>query len=274
MNIAPEDFNFLQKFIKDESGIVLEQDKKYLMESRLVSIVEESKLESFHELVARIRVSKYSEIAIKVIDAMTTNETSFFRDINPFNSMKNNVIPDVMKKREKEKTLNIWSAACSTGQEAYSLAMIIHENFPSLLNWNLKIYASDISKRMIARGKEGCYSQLEINRGLPAKMLVKYFRQNGHHWCIREDLKKMVEFLIVNLVEAWPMLPQMDVIFLRHVLIYFDIESRKNILNKIKKILSPGGYLILGVGETTLNIDEEFEGAQIENTIWYRLKKK
>ena len=274
MNISPEDFIFLQKFIKDESGIIIEQDKKYLLESRLVSIVEESKLDSFRELVSRVRASKYSEIAIKIIDAMTTNETSFFRDLNPFNSMKSHVIPEIVKKHEKEKTINIWSAACSTGQEAYSLAMLIHENFPFLLNWNLKIYASDISKRMIARGKEGCYSQLEINRGLPARMLVKYFRQNGHHWCIRDDVKKMVEFLIVNLVEAWPSMPQMDVIFLRHVLIYFNIESRKNILNKIKKVLNPGGYLILGVGETTLNIDDEFENVQIENTIWYRLKKK
>jgi len=181
MNINPEDFNFLQKFIKDESGIVLEQDKKYLMESRLISIIEESKLESFHELVSRVRASKYSEIAIRVIDAMTTNETSFFRDLNPFNSMKTHIIPETMKKREKEKVLNIWSAACSTGQEAYSLAMLIHENFPSLVKWTLKIYASDISKRMIARGKEGRYSQVEINRGLPAQMLVKYFRQNEHY---------------------------------------------------------------------------------------------
>lgn len=274
MNINTEDFNFLQKFIKDESGIVLEQDKKYLVESRLISIIEESKIESFHALVSRIRTCKYSDIAIKVIDAMTTNETSFFRDLNPFNSMKNQIIPETLKKREKEKIFNIWSAACSTGQEAYSLAMLIHENFPSLLNWNLKIYASDISKRMIARGREGCYSQLEINRGLPAKMLVKYFRQSGHHFCIREDIKKMVEFMIVNLVEAWPALPQMDVIFLRHVLIYFDIESRRNILNKVKKILVPGGYLILGVGETTINIDDEFECSQIENATWYKLKKK
>lgn len=275
MNITNEDFLFIQKFIKNESGIILDVGKKYIIESKLVPVIEEAKLNSFSELVAKIRTSEFSNIARNVIDALTTNETSFFRDDTPFETLKKYVIPDIMKLREKEKSLKIWSAACATGQEAYSISMLINEEFPLLKSWDLKIFASDISNRMIAKGKNGVFSQVEVNRGLPARMLARYFKPDGSKWHICEDIKRPIEFMVLNLVEAWPpALPKMDIIFLRNVLIYFDIKNRKNIMARIKKILKPDGYMILGVGETAMNVDDAFEGSNIESALWYRLKNK
>ncbi len=273
MNIICEDFNYIQCFLKEKAGIAIEEDKRYLVESRLTPILKNEGFSNYKDLILKLKFERFGDFHQKVIEAMTTNETSFFRDSHPFESFKNIIIPELIEKKKMERGLNIWSAACSTGQEAYSLAMIINELSHNFYQWDIKIYASDISKEVIEKAEKGLYNQIEINRGMPQAMLSKYFRNENDYWKIKDEIKKMVNFMQVNLVCQWPNLPRQDIIFLRHVLIYFDLHTRREIFDKIKKILNPDGYLILGVGETTNNIHDSFESVHIDKTICYRLKR-
>jgi len=272
LNVTIEDFRYIQKFVKEISGIHLEEDKTYLIESRLSHIIEGEKFPSFKELIFKLRNENFNGFHQKIIEAMTTNETSFFRDVHPFETFKNFILPEFIEKRKYEKNIKIWSAACSTGQEPYSIAMILNEKFGNVFGWNVNIKASDISAEMISRCKCGSYNCLEISRGLSNDMLERYFSKKENNWIIKDELKNMIDFFQMNLVSEWPFDNKIDVIFMRHVLIYFDIETRKNIMAKIKKIIKPDGYLILGVGETTYNIDEDFECVQIDKTSCYKLK--
>jgi len=209
----------------------------------------------------------------KAVEAMTTNETSFFRDFHPFEALKKFVLPDLLALRSAERTLNIWCAASSSGQEPYSLGMLIRENFPQLLSWKLRILATDLSTEVLARAREGRYSQLEVNRGLPANLLVKYFQKQGCDWYLRDEIRRMVDFQIVNLSNAWPALPPVDIVMIRNVLIYFGIETKKEILAKVRRVLKPDGYLFLGGAETTFSIDESFERVQFERATCYRIRR-
>jgi len=267
------EFDYIRSLVLEQSAIVFEQDKQYLAESRLAVLARREGFDSISDLVTSLRSNRFNGLHRKVVEAMTTNETSFFRDFHPFETLRNSILPELMLKRAARKELNIWSAACSSGQEPYSVAMLLNEDFPGLATWNLRLIATELSQAMLARAREGRYSQLEVNRGLPARLLVKYFRQEGIEWQITEPLRGQIEFQILNLAESWPPLPPMDIILMRNVLIYFGVETKKKILGKVRQLLRTDGLLFLGGAETTFNLDDCFERVQFDRTICYRVRK-
>ena len=271
MSINTTDFAFLQTLVRERSAIVLDPGKEYLAESRLAPIARGAGLPGIGELVAKLRTDPRGTLTDKVIEAMTTNETSFFRDVHPFEALRLNILPELIKARANERTLNLWCAASSSGQEPYTIAMLIRENFPALIEWRIRFIATDISQEMLRRSRDGIYSQLEVNRGLPAKYLVKHFEKRGSDWQIKADLRSMIEFKELNLIKPWPAMPPLDVVFIRNVLIYFDLPTKRAILGNIRKVLRPDGYLFLGGAETTLSLDESFKRAQVGPTWCYRL---
>jgi chemotaxis protein methyltransferase CheR len=254
--MTAQDFEFVCRLVRDRSAIVLEPGKEYLVEGRLAPIVRQLELGSISALVGRLRAGADNGLSTRVVEAMATTETSFFRDLHPFETLRTTVLPDLFRRRAAEKQLNVWCAACSTGQEPYSLAILLREHFREMAGWRVTILATDLSGEVLARAKAGRYSQIEVNRGLPAALLVKYFRQHGSTWELAEDVRRMVEFRELNLVRPWPALPRMDLMFLRNVMIYFDAETKKSILGRVTRLLRPDGYLLLGGAETTLNLDD------------------
>jgi chemotaxis protein methyltransferase CheR len=270
MNTA--DFDYVRTYVREQAAIVLEPGKEYLVESRLLTLARKESIPTIEELVGRLRSDSRNGLHRKVVDAMTTNETSFFRDIHPFDALRDTVFPELMSRRKAERQLNFWCGAASSGQEPYSILMLIAEHFPDLLQWDLKFVATDLCVEVLARAKAGRFSQLEVNRGLPASLLVRHFSRQGAEWEISEALRRRADFREMNLVKEWPAMPQLDVVFLRNVLIYFDIETKKTIFAKIRRLLRPGGYLLLGGAESTMNIDDEFERVVIGKTSFYRVK--
>lgn len=268
--LAPADFDYLRNLVKGKAAIVLENGKEYLVESRLSPLVRTEGLGSLAQLVTALRTGRNAALEGKVIDAMTTNETSFFRDIHPFDSMRTTIIPELMEKRRSSRELAFWCAAASSGQEPYSVTMMLREHFPELNGWRFKFLATDISPSMIEKARSGRYSQLEVNRGLPAAYLVKYFDRHGADWAIKPELRNMVEYKLLNLAEPWPSIPQVDIVFIRNVLIYFDRDMKRKILQGIKRTLRPGGFLILGSSETTFNIDDSWTSRTVGKTIVYQ----
>lgn len=271
MSLSDADFSYVRELVYRQAAIVLEQEKNYLVEARLSPLVRQHGFNSMTELVAQLRSQPSNGLQWNVIEAMTTNETSFFRDVHPFELLKKNVLPELIKKRAALRQLNIWCAAASSGQEPYTILMLLREKFPALATWKLNFLATDISKEMLDRCREGCYSQLEVNRGMPAPLLVKYFQKIGTEWQIKEDLRRMIDFRQMNLAQAWAVLPSMDVIFMRNVLIYFDVETKKTILARVRKTMKPDGYFFLGGAETTLNLDDCFKRVQVDKSAYYQL---
>ena len=270
--VNEHDFSYIRKLVYDNSAIVLEPGKEYLVDSRLNPLAKLRGFSSLSEFVKKLQQTPYGPLHYDVIEAMTTNETSFFRDAHPFEAMKTQVLPEMAKKLAAKKRLNIWSAACSSGQEPYSLAMLTHEYFTTQPGWSVSITASDISEEMLNYSKKGHYTQLEINRGLPVTMMVKYFENQGSVWKAKDNIRSMLNFRKLNLSEPWPMMTKMDIIFLRNVLIYFDQETKKNILKKVRQQLHPEGYLFLGSAETTFNLDDSFERKIIGRAVCYQLR--
>ena len=268
--MTDQDFDFIRKLLRDRSAITLEDGKQYLVESRLAPIVREQKLDSIGDLVALLRAPFSDGLQQRVVEAMVTTETSFFRDLHPFEALRKTLIPDLLQKRQNERRLNIWCAACSTGQEPYSLALLIREHFPQLAGWKVNILATDISRGVLARAREGSYSQIEVNRGLPAALLVKHFRQHGNSWQLHDDLRGMVDFQELNLARAWPALPRMDLVFLRNVMIYFDVATKKVILDRMANVLQRDGYLLLGGAETTFNLNGSYRRLEQFNAGFYQ----
>ncbi len=264
-------FSYISALVRDRSAIVLEPTKAYLVESRLTPVARQHGMETIDELVDALRKPGLRELTQRVIEAMTTHETSFFRDVHPFDALKTNIIPELIKNRARERTINIWSNACSSGQEPYTIAMIIRESFPELAAWNIRILGSDLSSQILAKAKDGVFNQTEVNRGLPLPLVLKYFQKIGLQWRIKDEIRNMVDFRPVNLVEPWPpTLPAMDIVFLRNVLIYFSPETKTEILRKIRKNLKPDGCLFLGGAETTMNLDVDFRRDPVGKTICYR----
>ncbi|HEX5484067.1 MAG TPA: protein-glutamate O-methyltransferase CheR, partial [Terriglobia bacterium] len=273
MAISFGEFDYIRNILRQHSALSLDDTKQYLVESRLDSLARQEGFPSLRHLIAQLQKDpRTSPLHSKVVEAMTTNETTFFRDVRPFRLLEKLVFPELIARRQNERALNIWCAASSSGQEPYSVAMLIRENFPALSAWSLRFIASDISQAILDRAQAGRYTQLEVNRGLPAAMLVKYFRQLGTEWEIREDIRKMIEFRRVNLIDPWPPLPEMDLILVRNVLIYFEVEKKKEILERARRLLRPDGFLLLGGAETTINLDDSFEPVQFEQTSCYRIR--
>jgi chemotaxis protein methyltransferase CheR len=258
MSISAGDFEFVRTMVMKQAGIVLEPGKEYLVDSRLQPLARREGLASIEELVARLRTPFGAALGPKVIDAMTTNETTFFRDVEPFEVLRKFVLPDLIERNKQTRRLGIWYAASSTGQEPFSVSMLIQEHFPQLLQWDLQQLATDISPSVLARAREGVYSQVEINRGLPANYLVKYFEKQGNQWRLKDLVRKMVRYEELNLIRPWPAMAIVDIVMIRNVMIYFDVEAKKQILGRIQRLLRPDGYLFLGGAETTLNLDDSF----------------
>ncbi len=269
--MKPEIFRFFSNLVAKSSGIQLKEEKIYLFESRLNELARRLGFKSIEELYREASKNLASSLREAIVEAMTTKETFFFRDWHPFEVLRRQVIPELMELRRQEKTLKFWSAATSTGQEAYSIAMIIYEHFPELLSWNVGILATDISKEAIAKAKSGAYSQIEINRGLPATLLIKYFRQDGTKWIIDERIRQMITFRQLNLIKPFPSwLGHFDVVFCRYVLIYFPSETKKQVLNRISRVMKPRGYLFLGATETPSEVPYGFIRRIIGRTVCYQ----
>ena len=271
MSLASADMDFIRELVHDCAGIVIGQGKEYLVISRLEPLALSEGIESLEKLIKCLRKQTSGSLVHKVIEAMTTNETSFFRDVHPFEALKNDILPELIQKNSSSRQINIWCAACSSGQEPYCIAMLIKDNFPALQSWNVDIIATDISEKILVKARQGLYNTLEINRGLPAPMLVKYFTRDGSDFEIKKELRDMIDFREMNLTKSWSSMPAMDIIFIRNVLIYFDLDTKIEILGKMRKILKTDGYLFLGGAETTINIDEKYERLQINKTVCYKI---
>ncbi|KKJ76382.1 chemotaxis protein CheR [Kiloniella litopenaei] len=257
MNVS--DFDFISQFLKKRSGLVLSQDKAYLLESRLNPVARKWSLSGFDELVQKVRATNDERILNDITEAMTTNESFFFRDQKPFDQFKDLVLPHMLEKRASSKTIRIWSAACSSGQEPYTLAMLLKEAGPALAGWKIEIIATDLSNEILNKAKEGVYTQFEVQRGLPINLLVKYFQQNGDRWQIDSSIRNMVTFKPFNLLESPAMLGKFDIVFCRNVLIYFDQPTKSAVLKNIAKQMPDDGFLYLGGAETVLGISDEFQ---------------
>lgn len=271
MGISSADFDFVRQVVLTNSGIVLESGKEYLVEARLAPLVRKAAQPSLEALIAGLRRGADPSLRRQVIEAMTTNETTFFRDVQPFEALRKHILPELIAARRSSRELSVWCAASSTGQEPYSLAMLLLENFPELAGWNWRIIASDLSLDVLERAREGRYNQIEINRGLPAAYLVKYFEKNGVEWQLKADVRRRVDYRQVNLVQTWPTLPMFDIVMIRNVMIYFDVDTKKSILDRIKRHLRPDGYLFLGAAETTMSLDDSFDRVQLDRAGCYRL---
>ena len=266
------DFDYVRKFLQEEAAIVLEPGKEYLVQARLEGLAKSERFDSVGEFIGKLRADPTHTLHRRVLDVMTTNETLFFRDLHPFEALKQRIIPELIARRAADRHITIWCGASSTGQEPFSVMMLIAEQFPQLLDWKITFLATDLCTDVLVRARKGRFSQLEINRGLPAAMLVKYFVREGAEWEFSPELRRRINFSELNLVKPWPELPPLDLVFLRNVLIYFDVDSKRAIFRKIRRLLRPGGHLLLGAAETTYNLDDGFERVAGEKASFFRLK--
>ncbi|SFM22277.1 MCP methyltransferase, CheR-type [Bradyrhizobium sp. NFR13] len=256
--MTPIDYEYLQKILKDRSGLVLSADKKYLLESRLMPLARKAGVAGISELVQKMKAGSEPMIS-DVVEAMTTNETFFFRDKTPFEHFQNTVIPDLIKARAGKRSLRIWCAAGSTGQEPYSLAMIMKEFGAALTGWRVEIVATDLSPEVLEKSRTGIYTQFEVQRGLPIQLLVKYFKQTGTTWQLNADIRAMVQFKQFNLLQDYAHLGKFDVIFCRNVLIYFDQATKTDIFGRLAKASEADGYLFLGAAETVIGLTDRYQ---------------
>ncbi|HEC14243.1 MAG TPA: chemotaxis protein CheR [Rhodospirillales bacterium] len=257
--MKPEDFEFISTLIKQRSGLVLTKDKAYLLESRLMPIARKLGLQGLEGLISTIRMKKEEALIVEVTEAMTTNESFFFRDIKPFDLFRNIILPDLIKSRASKRSFRIWCAAASSGQEPYSLAITLKEEAAKLAGWRYEIVGTDISTEILNKARAGVYSQFEVQRGLPIQLLLKYFKKDGDHWQIDPSLRAMVQYKEYNLLKDLKMLGNFDVIFCRNVLIYFDQETKGKVLGGMSQQLSNDGVLFLGGAETVLGISDKFK---------------
>lgn len=262
--MRPSEFDFLVGMLKEQSGIIITQDKMYLIESRLGPLLVEHRCRDLDDLVSKLRAAPRGPLAAKVVEAMTTNETFFFRDKTPFDELEQKVLPSLVKARAG-KRIRIWCAAASSGQEPYSIAMILKESAPKLNGCTFEIIGTDISPQILEKAKAGLYTQFEVQRGLPIKLLVKYFQQKGETWQIDPAIKSMVQLRQYNLLDSYATLGSFDIIFCRNVLIYFDRPTKRSMLDRMASILADDGALFMGAAETVIGITETlvpFEGAR------------
>lgn len=275
MALTSEDFELVRSLVYDDSGIVLD-DKQYLVESRLSSLAQQEGAGDLSRLLKRLRESnrevKGQALRYRVVEALTTNETLFFRDVHPFAALEKVVIPELVARNAAKKQIRVWSAAASTGQEAYSIAMLLRDSIRDFDSWKVDILGTDISEKVLVHARRAIYNQLEISRGLPAGKLSKYFEESEGGFRLAPQIRRMVKFESRNLLAKWNFEAPFDLVFLRNVMIYFDIPSRKTILAKVAERMVPGSYLIMGGGESPSTISDRFEAVNFDRTTFYRLK--
>jgi chemotaxis protein methyltransferase CheR len=256
--VTPLDFEYLRKFLKDQSGLDLALDKQYLVESRLTPLARKAGLSGISDLVQKMK-SGAGALSVDVVEAMTTNETFFFRDKTPFEHLRDTVIPALVQARAARRSLRIWCAAGSTGQEPYSIAMCLREYGAALAGWRTEIIATDLSNGVLEKSRAGLYSQFEVQRGLPIQLLIKYFKQVGELWQINADIRAMVQHRQLNLLQDFSHLGTFDVVFCRNVLIYFDQETKVRIFTRLAKRMESDGFLALGAAETVVGLTDVFK---------------
>lgn len=261
--MSPQDFEYLRDFLKARSGIVVSTDKLYLVESRLTPVARDLGHAGIDELIGAMRTSADEGLRTRITDAMTTNETFFFRDQTPFDMLRDHVLPEIVKARKAkgQNRIRIWSAACSSGQEPYTIAMMLLENPQKFGDMKFELIATDLSTEIIGKAKQGRYSQFEVQRGLPITLLVKYFTQEGEQWQVSEEIRNMVRYQTFNLLDSYRGLGKFDVIFCRNVLIYFDQNTKSVILNRMAETMPADGALFLGGAESVIGISSDFKPA-------------
>jgi chemotaxis protein methyltransferase CheR len=256
--VIPQDYEFLRKLLKERSGLDLSSDKQYLVESRLIPLARKAGLPGLPELVQKMK-SGSEALTSDVVEAMTTNETFFFRDKIPFDHLRDTILPSILQARAGRRAMRIWCAASSTGQEPYSIAMCLKALGPALAGWRVEIVATDLSHGVLEKSKAGIFSQFEVQRGLPIQMLVKHFTQVGEMWQLNADIRAMVQHRQLNLLQDFSHLGMFDVIFCRNVLIYFDQDTKAGIFNRLGRLLEPDGFLVLGAAESVVGISDAFK---------------
>jgi chemotaxis protein methyltransferase CheR len=256
--VTPLDYEFLRKLLKERSGLDLSSDKQYLVESRLIPLARRAGLPGITELVQKIK-SGTDPLTSDVVEAMTTNETFFFRDKIPFDHLREAVLPELLQTRANRRSLRIWCAASSSGQEPYSIAMCLKGIGAALAGWRVEILATDLSQAVLEKSRAGIFSQFEVQRGLPIQMLVKHFTQVGELWQLNADIRAMVQHRQLNLLQDFSHLGTFDVIFCRNVLIYFDPDTKVGIFDRLAKVIEPDGVLALGAAESVVGISDAFK---------------
>jgi len=255
--VTPLDYEYLRKLLKERSGLDLSPDKQYLVESRLIPLARKVGLTGITELVQKMKAGSEA-LTSEVVEAMTTNETFFFRDKVPFDHLRETMLPALLQARASRRSLRIWCAASSTGQEPYSIAMCLKELGAALAGWRVEIIGTDLSQAVLEKSRAGIFSQFEVQRGLPIQMLVKHFTQIGELWQLNPDIRAMVQYRQLNLLHDFAQLGTFDVIFCRNVLIYFDQDTKAGIFERLAKMVEPDGFMVLGAAESVVGISDAF----------------
>lgn len=272
MTISPQAFTFVRELVRAESAIVLETGKEYLVESRLVPLARAAGHPDVDAYVADLSTRRTPAALKQVVEALTTNETSWFRDSDPFTALRQTVFPALAKTRSN-RTLRIWAGACSSGQEPYSIIMTALDT-PELAGWKIELVATDLSEEMLTRARKGEYSQLEVNRGLPATTMVRHFERAGLNWRINQSIRDRVEFRQLNLTRPFPPMGRFDIVFLRNVLIYFDLPTKRDVLKRVRQVMTPDGHLFLGAAEMTMGVDDAWERVPAGRSSVYRIREE
>jgi chemotaxis protein methyltransferase CheR len=270
MSLSDSDYTYLRQLVLSRSANLIDPSRNALFEARLTPIARLAGASTLEDFVSILRVDQTTHLHRAVAEAMTINETSFFRDGKPFDALRDTILPSLIERRSTERKLRIWSAASSTGQEAYSLAMLIAEHFPELASWDVKIVGTDISRQVIEYAKRGRYRRLEVNRGLPARMLVKYLVRDGDEWEVTPKLRSLCEFQCANLCAPLPKLPVFDLVMLRNVLLYFPQQDRSIVFSDVYRQIAPGGYLMLGTAEQAEDSTNLFQTEFAKDCYFYR----
>jgi chemotaxis protein methyltransferase CheR len=257
--VTPLEYDFLRRLLKERSGLVLSADKQYLVESRLLPVARRAGMSALSELVQRLKAPNADALVVEVVEAMMTNESFFFRDKIPFEHFRETILPSLLAARASQKRIRIWCAAAATGQEPYSIAMCLKELAKDIAGWRIDLLATDLSTEVLEKAKAGIYSQFEVQRGLPIQLLIKYFTQIGETWQIAPDIRAMVQFRPLNLLSDLSGLGAFDVVFCRNVLIYFDQETKVNVLERLARMIERDGYLVLGAAETVVGLTDSFK---------------
>jgi chemotaxis protein methyltransferase CheR len=257
--VTPQDFDYLRQMLRESSGLVLSAEKQYLAESRLLPVARKHRLGTLTELVGKLKTDGAAPLATEVVEAMTTNETFFFRDKIPFEHFRDTVMPALIATHSYRRRIRIWCAAAASGQEPYSLAMLLREMNQQLAGFRIEILATDLSNEMLEKARAGIYSQFEVQRGLPIQQLVKYFTQVGETWQIAPEIRAMVSFRPLNLLHDFGHLGSFDLIFCRNVLIYFDQPTKIGVLDRLARVIEPDGFLVLGAAETVIGLTAAFK---------------
>jgi chemotaxis protein methyltransferase CheR len=275
MKVGTPQFTFLCELLRKKTGVVIDISKEYLVVARLMPIVRQRAIPSLDTLIDRIRKGVDPTLERDVLSAMMTHETSFFRDKSPFETLRQKLLPELIERRAVQRQLTIWSAACSTGQEPYSIAILLNEHFRELLgSWQIRILATDFSETVLTQAREGVFNNLETARGMPPELLQRYFRPLQGKWSISQDCRRLVEFRSLNLNATWPMMPPCDIVFLRNVMIYFDVATRAALIRKMRTVLRPDGALFLGGAESLIGTDTGYDRLAGVGCSYYRPKQR